>query len=79
MMFMNWLIQRHARGIVAHSFYQPWPGAYSIELQFGPTEEDKRLMQECRRFYHDAFDEEGHLRPEISQRPPAIQHTASPT
>lgn len=78
MMFMNWLIHRHARGIVANAFYQPYAGMYSVELQFGPTEEDRLLMQECRRLYDDAFDDEGHLHAEIGQRPPVIRQATSP-
>jgi hypothetical protein len=78
MTFLNWLIQRHARGIVAHCFSEPWPGACSIELQFGTTDEDRRLLSECRKFYHDSFDEEGCLRKEITQRPPANRQETSP-
>lgn len=70
--FMNWLLQRYSRGVVAHHFDQPFPGTYSVELQFGDSPEDRRLMQECRRHYLDAFDENGALKKERAECPPLV-------
>jgi len=61
--FIEWLLNRYAANVVAHYIHAPFPMTYSVELQFGTSEEDRAKMLECRDEYHAAFDENGGLRP----------------
>ena len=54
------LVDKYGHGIDAYYDYAPFPGTYSLELQF----RDKDTMRQCRTDYHDLFDDDGDLKPE---------------
>lgn len=45
------IIAKYERGVVAFCGYSPLPGCYSIELQFGDSLADQKLMLNCRKEY----------------------------
>ncbi len=65
--FIEWLLERYSANVVAHYIYMPFPKSYSVELQFGTSEEDHAKMLDCRKAYHAAFDPKGRLKPAAAE------------
>jgi len=54
------IIDAHEEGLVAYYLYSPFPGLYSLELQWSPERRDNMLA--CREAYHDLFTPGGKLK-----------------
>lgn len=69
--FLNWLMWRYSRNIVAAGFYSPFLGCFGVQIQFGESEEDRRAERECIRLYESSGTDSGELKPSLCKRPPA--------
>lgn len=70
--FINWLLNKVSANVVAAFAYSPFPNSFSIELQFGTSDEDQQRLIECQRLYQAAFTSAGNLKQGIAQRPPKL-------
>nr|ADY58735.1 hypothetical protein Plabr_1118 [Rubinisphaera brasiliensis DSM 5305] len=68
--FINWLTSHFSQNVVAAHAYSPFPKCFSLELQFGASEQDQERMQECLGLYENAFTKRGKLKTALHQHPP---------
>jgi hypothetical protein len=54
------VIDAHREGLIAHFLYSPFPGMFSLELQWSLDHRDNMLA--CRKAYHDLFTPGGKLK-----------------
>lgn len=66
--FIEHLLKKYGEAVVAHYIYSPWPETYSVELQFGSSDEAKRKQSDCRNEYHAAFTCNGNLKKKIAEQ-----------
>lgn len=65
--FIESLLQKYGKSVVAHYIYSPYIGTYSIELQFGDDPESRNAMVECLDEYESAFTATGKLKAKVAK------------
>ncbi len=66
--FIESLLDKYEKHIVAHFIYSPWIGTYSVELQFGMSDQQRKALKECRQEYHAAFTRSGKLKRNVAEQ-----------
>ena len=62
------LLSKYGHGVVAYFIYAPFPGTYSVELQFGSSDEDQKALAACRTEFHGSFDRQGKIKLAVMKR-----------
>jgi hypothetical protein len=61
--FVNGLFEKYCHWIVAFNGYQHHPVVFSLELQFGDTQQEREKLLECRKEYRSAYPICGRRKP----------------
>ncbi len=66
--FIESLMDQFGDSVVAHQIYSPYLGTYSVEMQFGESDNDRQMMRACLEEYRAAFDQDGILKKAVAVR-----------